>query len=303
MRQPGRRQGIPGRAGRWSITTTLIVANIAVFLIHGMAGVADPGPSPESLTFGNWIWLWLYDHPVDVMERFCFWQPLTSAFLHADFGHLFFNMLFLFFFGRDLEKRYGRNDFLWFYLLACYVGGLAYAVGGYFYTGAAVPAIGASSGVMGVVVLFALIYPRQQVYVFLMFPVEIWILAVLYVVGDLAGFLNHSSSGVANAAHLGGAAVGLLFRYYDLRWTTLTRSLRGRRRSAPRRRAQPDEPSIIKFQPRRAPRKAAPPDAAPDSDKQRMDDILTRISRDGMESLSEKEKDFLAKMSRKLRDR
>ena len=296
MRERQRRPGSVRTIRSWSITAILIAINVAAFLIQEMSRGTALGASIQGA---------LYNHPARVVRDWWVWQPLTSAFLHGGFWHLFWNMLFLWWFGRELENVYGRKDYLWFYLLACYIGGLAYAVGGHFYTGA-VPSVGASSGVMGVVVLFAFIYPHRRIYIYFLFPVQIWIVAVIYVAGDLIGFLGGSGGGVANAAHLGGAAVGVLFRYYDIRWTTLTRRWRGGRARPARparraRRARPVEPTILKFEPSEP---ASPPrDDIADDDRRRMDDILIRIAHDGIDSLAEEEKQFLADMSRKLRDR
>jgi len=289
MREPRPEPGPLQTVGALSVTTKLVIVNAVAFLLQVMS---------DRTELGVWMVQWLYNHPDGVLERYYLWQPLTSAFLHADFMHILFNMLFLWWFGRELEQIYGRRDFLWFYLLACYVGGMAYAVGGLLHTGLN-PSIGASSGVMGVVVLYAFFFPNRQIWIYFLFPVKIWMVAVVYVAGDVLGFLG-GGGGVANAAHLGGAAVGVLFRFYDLRWTTLTRRLTGRRR--PRRGRYRDEaPRIIPLR-RREP-EPEPEGRLPNDEDRRMDALLERIKRDGMESLSAEEKTFLEEMSRKLRTR
>jgi len=299
------------RMRTWSITKWLIVINVVAFLVQLMS---------HGTPVGRFVMDWLYNHPEGVLTRGYIWQPMTSAFLHEGVWHILWNMLFLWWFGGELERIYGRTDFLAFYLLACYVGGLAYALGAYFYTGAAsvsvgqaeivtgfIPSLGASSGVMGVVILYAFFYPHHRMWVYFIFPVKIWILAVVFVLADLTGFLGGSRGGVANAAHLGGALVAVLYRYTDMRWSVLTGRLRRLTGWIPRRRARPDRRSF-RVHPRVGPviDVVTGPDRPRDvsrDDRQRMDELLRRIHDDGVDSLTDDEKAFLADMSRRLRHR
>ena len=144
-------------------------------------------------------------------------------FCHDRFGvwHILFNMLFLYWFGRMLEPLYGSREFLLFYLTAAVVASLCY-VGLDLFTRHSVPAIGASVAAMAVVVLYAIHHPREKIYVFMMIPIEIRWLVALYIIIDLHPVLlallgTPMYTGVANAAHLGGAAFGFLYWRYHLR--------------------------------------------------------------------------------------
>ena len=311
MHEPRPSVPLRARLRAWSITKWLVAINAAAFLVQMVT---------RRSAAGQWIGEWLFNHPDLVLEHGYVWQLLTSAFLHGGFWHILWNMLFLWWFGSELERIYGRKDFLAFYLQACIIGGLAYVLGAYFYTGGTPVldtqgqigtfyprSIGASSGVMGVVVLYAFFYPHHRIYVYFIFPVKIWIVAVIFVIGDLTGFLSGSGGGVANAAHLGGALVAVLYRYVDVRWSALGARLRGLVGWLPRRAVRRDRHSF-RVHPRVGPVievKVEPPkrpDVSP-ADRRRMDELLERISVDGIDSLSDDEKNFLADMSRKLRHR
>ena len=93
------------------------------------------------------------------------WTVVTYMFLHASFGHLFFNMLGIFFFGPRLEMKLGGSTFLRFYILSGIGGAIFQAV---FATAA--PMVGASAGVYAVLVGFAYYYPRETI---LLFPIPI----------------------------------------------------------------------------------------------------------------------------------
>ena len=93
------------------------------------------------------------------------WTIVTYMFLHGGFGHIFFNMLALYFFGPPVEQRMGGNRFLTLYFISGIVGALFSIVLG-------VPVIGASGAVMGVSLAFAKFWPRQQVLIWGVLPIE-----------------------------------------------------------------------------------------------------------------------------------
>jgi membrane associated rhomboid family serine protease len=135
------------------------------------------------------------------------WTVVTYMFLHAGFGHLFFNMLGVFFFGPRLELKIGASAFLRLYFLAGIGGALFQAA---FATAA--PMVGASGAVYAVLVGFAYYYPRETILLFpIPIPVQAWLLVSAYVVMSLYQGITSSGSGVAHFAHLGGAAVGFAF--------------------------------------------------------------------------------------------
>jgi membrane associated rhomboid family serine protease len=127
------------------------------------------------------------------------WTFLTYMFLHGGLGHIFFNMLALFFFGPRLEERLGSRQFLMLYFLAGITGGLLSLL---FTPHVAI--IGASGAVFGVMLGFAMFWPRHQVMIWGILPIEArWLVIILTGIALFAGF-GGGGGGVAHFAHLGG---------------------------------------------------------------------------------------------------
>lgn len=213
-----------------------------------------------------------------VFGRLWVWQILTYVFLHslASPWHLIFNMIALYWAGGELELMFGRRRFLVLYFGGGMIGGLAYCFT-QLLSPVKVPAIGASAAVMAVLVVFAIYFPNRQVLLFFLIPVKVKWLVALFVGIDLLYSIGPDFTGVAHTAHLGGALFGFLFwRFYPVLQRYVDR-LEDRRRE---RRAQ----SLA-------------------DDDRRMDELLAKISREGFDSLTRRDRDFLNEMSRRRRDR
>ena len=146
------------------------------------------------------------------------WQPLiVSLFLHGGVLHLAFNMLFLWVFGPGVEERLGRGRFLVCYLGCGLAASLAHIVT---HPGSAIPCIGASGAIAGVLGLYLILLPRSWVLTYFppifLFPVPaplflvVWLLLqVLNGFKHLPGFLPQPHQpDVAWMAHIGGFALG-----------------------------------------------------------------------------------------------
>lgn len=149
-------------------------------------------------------------------EKFQPWQLITHMFLHASTMHLAFNMLALWMFGNILERRWGSQQFLIFYLL-CGIGAAIitqlidqFVFGRVFY-GAM---LGASGAVYGILVAFAMLFPNYKLaLIFLPIPVAAkYFVPVLLAIELMSGFTGFSIFGgnIAHFAHLGGAFMGFL---------------------------------------------------------------------------------------------
>ena len=159
----------------------------------------------------NNLALWPVDHPY-----FMPWQLLTYGFLH-DVGslyHIGFNMLGLWMFGRHIEPMMGSQRFAIYYL-TCVVGAgaIQLLVAGFF--GGGYYTVGASGGVMGILIAYAMAFPNQTI--MLMFPPIP--MKAKYFVAIFAGLslyfgVSGRASGVAHFAHLGGMLVGFLMLQY-----------------------------------------------------------------------------------------
>jgi hypothetical protein len=131
------------------------------------------------------------------------WTLVTHMFLHANFTHLFFNMMVLFFFGKELERRIGNRMFLYVY----FISGILAALG-YSFTTSDIftPLVGASGAIMGVFATLTVLAPDMPVYV-VFFPMRIKHALILFAILDF--LLMGTNDMVAHTAHLSGIVVGL----------------------------------------------------------------------------------------------
>lgn len=190
----------------WSVTTWLIVANVAVFLI-------DPLIDYPMAKWGYFS----QDMAVTGLQ---IWRFITFQFLHANGQHILFNMIALYFFGPIVESYLGARKYLAFYLLSGVGGPLAYMLLnalGFFHDGAETPLVGASAGIFGVLIGAARVAPDVGVLMMMVVPMRLRTLAWVLVAIAAGTVLYQGRNAGGEAAHLGGAAVGLLLIQND-RW-------------------------------------------------------------------------------------
>jgi membrane associated rhomboid family serine protease len=141
---------------------------------------------------------------------------LTSLFLHADWLHLGFNMLFLWVFGNNIEERLGRIRYLPFFLLCGVIASAAQVLTD---PDSEVPLIGASGAISGVLGAYLVLYPRVRVWTvvlpffFLPFKLPAWLWLAIYFVLQLLYLGDEATAGgggVAYMAHIGGFVAGAL---------------------------------------------------------------------------------------------
>lgn len=174
----------------------LVIANAAVYLITRYTPV---GPILANL-------MALRPHPLWILKAP--WTPITYMFVHANFMHIFFNMLVLFFFGPRLEMRLGGARFIKLYFLSGLAGAVLSMA---FLLGPPVPIIGASGAVYGVLMGFAVLWPRDAIYIWGIVPVQArWLVGVMTAMTVFLGF-GGGQEGVAHFAHLGGFLGGYLY--------------------------------------------------------------------------------------------
>jgi len=182
-----------------SIVRLLIFINVAVFALQQI--------SPDEL-FGHFA-LWpLGRHSVPGMGVVGFepWQLITSAFLHGGVMHIVFNMYALYMFGGMVERALGARRFVWLYAASVLTAGVAqlWVVTATLDSGA-VPTVGASGGVFGVLLAFAMLFPHSRVYILpLPVPLKAWVMVTIFAVIELTSGVMGTSQGVAHFAHLGG---------------------------------------------------------------------------------------------------
>jgi membrane associated rhomboid family serine protease len=132
------------------------------------------------------------------------WTLVTYMFLHGGVWHLLFNMLGLFFFGPRLEDELGARDFLLLY----FISGIAGALLSFLTPTSAI--VGASGAIYGVLLGYAYFWPRDQILIWGVLPVEArWMVLIMTALSLYGGFSGGDD--VAHFAHLGGFAGGYLF--------------------------------------------------------------------------------------------
>lgn len=187
-----------------AVTRLLLIVNIAVFVLQGLL--------PNLLE--TWFALW----PLNV--AFQPWQLLTYAFLHGGLAHIAFNMFGLAMFGSDLERVWGAGRYLRYYIVSVLAAGLTQlAVTAWL--GQNVPTVGASGGVYGLVLGFAVMFPNRRIVpLFPPIPMPAWVFALVFAGLELALGVMGTQTGVAHFAHLGGMLGGLLLLW---RWARSSR--------------------------------------------------------------------------------
>ena len=147
-------------------------------------------------------------------EGFRVWQVITSAFLHGSIFHLAVNMFGIWMFGRDIERALGPARFIQLYAVSVLSAAFAQLVVTAF--GDPVPTVGASGGLFGLLVAYAMLFPRRQIMLlFPPIPMRAPVFVALYAAFELYAGMSGTLSGVAHFAHLGGLAGGfLLLRHW-----------------------------------------------------------------------------------------
>jgi membrane associated rhomboid family serine protease len=138
------------------------------------------------------------------------WQLLTYGFLHASPTHILFNMFAVWMFGGPMEYVWGGARFLAYYL-GCVVSAALAQVVVNAVLGSPYPTIGASGGVFGILLAFAMYFPRQRVVLLIPpIPMPAWLFVTLYGALELYLGVTGTQAGVAHFAHLGGMLGGWL---------------------------------------------------------------------------------------------
>jgi membrane associated rhomboid family serine protease len=194
------------------VNTALILINVLVFFYqYTLSPQAFKIFMTANATVPARFPAWLSGHaPFEA----AFLPLVTSMFLHAGIMHIAGNMLFLWIFGDNVEDFYGHITYLFFYLVCGIGSGLLHV---FFNLNSAVPALGASGAISGVMGAYALLYPRSRiltlVFIFLVPIPAVIILGFWFVLQFFAGISSlgmTATGGVAVWAHVGGFLLGML---------------------------------------------------------------------------------------------
>jgi membrane associated rhomboid family serine protease len=232
------------------------------------------------------------------------WRLTAAVFLHGGAGHLFVNMLFLFWIGQRVEAVYGAREFGLIYLCSGTFANVVYLGA---YLARLCPetsAVGASGAVTAVLVLFAFNFPRQKLLLFFVAPVPAWAAIALFVMFDLFGAIGQRGGDVAYLVHLGGALFGLL--YFESGWQFSKAFVpAAKARARPKLRLAPPPADEREPEPVAAPVPAAPraAEAADEQLEAKLDFVLEKVSKHGQGSLTAEEREILFRASELFKKR
>jgi len=243
----------------------LLIANVALFLV-------------DKFTDGQYIRQWLALDPVLTVHNWELWRLGTYLFVHdlnPPYFHILINMLLLWMFGTPLVEAMGERKFWWFYLTTGIFSGLCSLL---FYTVTNNPTtvIGASGAIFGLMFAFAKFFPTQQFLIFFLFPVQARYAVLIFGAVELISITSNDR--IAHMAHLGGALYAWLYFSFENRGAQAIARWKNRKAERAQHAVRRSEEEVGQLM-------------------VDIDPILKKISRTGMGSLTQEERDLLEKAS------
>lgn len=269
-----------------SVVKTIVLACVAVYVLQ-LVTLRIVALAGRDLDVTGLLALW----PAKVIHQGFLWQIFTYMWLHdpRTIWHLLFNMLVLWMIGGAVEARLGRRQFWLFYIVCGLVAGVCALAASLLAAGGiegARPIVGASGSIFGVMAAFALMYPDAVLLLMFIIPVRART-AVLVLAGIQLLMLLQMGSAITAVAHLSGMVAGYLMLKGEDPLRYLATRLWGQRR-----------PRARTSEPRQGP--DARTGSAPRSDDKllaELDRVLEKIHREGISSLTTKEKEILRRAS------
>ncbi len=275
-----------------NMLSRIIIVNVAVFLIVNLVRLVlyISGNQEAFPDIINWLAM-----PVNPeLLLYKPWTLLTHVFLHIELGHIFFNMLTLYWFGKIYQEYLGTTKLLPTYIFGGISGGILSIIAFYLLPDSGGFNLGASAGVLAVVAATATLLPDYTISLIFIGPVRLKYIALVLVGIDLISIPNMDHT--AHIAHIGGAIYGFFYIRQLQKgkdWSTGFNNLLNKLSD------------ILKTKPKI---KVVHKNSRPLSDEQYsdykktkqeiIDQILDKISKSGYESLSKEEKEILFKMSK-----
>jgi len=174
---------------------TLISINFGIFILQSIS-------SSEMMFFSNFGLV-----PKLVWSQLKIWQPFTYMFFHGDIWHVLINMFVLWMFGSELERVWGKKNFLRFYFVTGVGSGLGTMIFG---LQSMTPVVGASGAVYGVLLAYGVIFPNRTVYLYGIIPIKsFWFVIGIGVIAFISSFNNVSN--ISHLTHLFGMIIGYLY--------------------------------------------------------------------------------------------
>jgi len=264
-------------------------------------------------------------------QDFRIWQPVTYMFMHGNFGHLFFNMFALWMFGSNLENTWGEKRFLLYYMICGIGAGMIQMVVlglqihflsqnlppdviqhihengmqllregknylnemGSLNLAINATTVGASGSVFGLLLAFGMMYPNSVIYIYFLLPIKAKWFVIIYGALELVLGVTGTNDGIAHFAHLGGMLFGFFLilhwnkgnRFFKLKTPTFRKKRNYKYTiSSNYQYERPMSDEEYNFQKKQK--------------EDRINSILDKISKNGYDSLTREEKDFLFSQKR-----
>ena len=244
----------------------IILINFLIFILQYLSGMED-----ELFTIFGIV-------PSKTFGELMLWQPFTYLFFHGGIWHVLINMFVLWMFGSELEKFWGKKEFLRFFFITGIGSGLITIL---FSLSSTNPVVGASGAIYGVLLAYGFMFPNRLVYLYFLIPIKVKYLVIL--IGAIAFFssLNPGNSNISHLTHLSGMVIGFIYLRSSINWNTINHFVIHRK----------DEIKRHYEDKKNEKREAL---------KLQVDAILDKINDVGYDNLSESEREFLFKASKKL---
>lgn len=272
-------QDIKNKFSTLNVLEKIIAVNAVVFII-------------EKLFRLGLVWLKLPSNFLDFIVQP--WSIVTYAFLHADFFHILFNMLWLYFIGRIILNLFNPKTALNIYFLGAISGGLLFMLGYQVFPnvfGGNSSLVGASAAVRALLIFICAYMPNQEIR-FFTFNLKLWYLAVAIIALDVIGLSGGNAGG--NLAHLGGALLGYFYAKQLLQGNDIGKSFERfmdsivsmfkRSKKSPLKTVHKNKGKVGGY---------TKSDFNEFNNQKKIDVILDKISKSGYDSLTAEEKDFL----------
>ena len=220
------------------------------------------------------------------------WTLITYGFLHGGFLHILFNLIVLFYFGNLFLDFFSKRQFLNYFFLGIIAGGIIFILGYNYFpalSGKTQPLVGASAGIMAIVIGIATKIPNYAMHFRFIGAVKLWYIAVGFILLDIIQIPIDQNTG-GHLAHLGGALVGFIlttqFKNEKQRSSSWLSNLFQSKKQKPLKTVYKKSKPISSSQ-------------NDPSQQRKIDEILDKISKSGYETLSKEEKDFLFSVRKK----
>ena len=280
--------------------TQLIMINVGVFLFLKVLGVFFFLFKQENLEQLVLSYLALPADPALILKKP--WTIISYMFLHYDFFHILFNMLWLYWFGKIFLEYLNPKKLISVYLIGGFAGGLVYVLAFNLFPAfqeslSQSVALGASAAVLAIVVAISFYVPDYTIQLMFLGPVKLKYIALVTIFIDIVSIPSGNAGG--HLAHLGGAFFGFLYatqlrqgKDISKGFSRLMENLFSLFKRRPEMKVKYKRPSgkpetDLEYNARRA------------AEQRSIDQILDKIARNGYEGLSKEEKETLFKSSKR----